>query len=301
MRIQPRNILCATDFSYLSNYAVKYAITLAKEFNAKLYLCHVVDISTTAAYDEAPGLYEVQCRNAEGYGLDQLTKLVGSNQIDWEPVVITGTVADEIAQLAKHNTVDLVITAARGRSGLARLILGSVTERLMRTLECPLLAVRAAEDEISISDDSEIRFKRILVGCDFSSDSNLAFEYGLSLAQEFQSELHLVHVVAPPIYKSPPKPPAEVRTNVRQELYDQLNEKLQNMITPEIMNWCSPVTDLLAGHPHEEIVKYSTIKAIDLIVLGIRGHSLIESLFIGSTSDRVMRQAPCPVLLVRPA
>jgi nucleotide-binding universal stress UspA family protein len=56
----------------------------------------------------------------------------------------------------------------------------------------------------------------------------------------------------------------------------------------------------LAGHPHQELTKYAVVQRMDLIVLGVRGHGLVETLLVGSTTDRVVREAPCPVLTVRP-
>ena len=72
------------------------------------------------------------------------------------------------------------------------------------------------------------------------------------------------------------------------------------MVPEEARTWCNPVTALLAGQPHEELIKYAVVNDIDLIVLGVRGHSLVETLFVGSTTDRVLRRAPCPVLSVQP-
>jgi nucleotide-binding universal stress UspA family protein len=125
----------------------------------------------------------------------QLEELIGQQHKEWEPLITVGHTADEIARIVEEKNIDLVITATRGRSGLKRLILGSVTERLMRTLRCPLLVVHSPDKEFISKDDHEVNINRILVGCDFSPDSSLAFEYGLSLAQEFESELHLAHVI----------------------------------------------------------------------------------------------------------
>jgi nucleotide-binding universal stress UspA family protein len=199
--------------------------------------------------------------------------------------------------MAEEKGVDLVISATHGRSGLKRLILGSVTSRLMRTLPCPLLVVRTIEHDFVTPPGQEIRLQRILVGCDFSADANMAFQYGLSLAQEFQSELHLVHVIAPPAYKDLLKLAAE--QELHQDQRNLLNQKLANMVPEEARNWCTPKTSLLAGQPHEELTKYAVINNIDLIILGARGLGLVETLFIGSTTDRVVPRAPCPVLAIR--
>jgi nucleotide-binding universal stress UspA family protein len=86
-----------------------------------------------------------------------------------------------------------------------------------------------------------------------------------------------------------------------QDLASDLKEKLSNMVPEEARTWCKPVINLLAGQPHEEITKYALVNSVDLIVLGVRGHTLVETLFVGSTTDRVMRRAHCPVLSVQPA
>ena len=299
MRVSLNKIICATDFSDLSNHAFKYGLSLSMEFKAKLYICHVIDISSITMYGEAAFAFEPQLAHMEEYAYSRLKEMMVGSQIDWESVVRTGKAADEVARLAEENGADMVITATRGRSGLKRLILGSVTEHLMRTLPCPLLTVRGSDSCPSFL-DKKIGFERILVGCDFSRDSNLAFQYGLSLAQEFQSELHLAHVIEPPVYKDLPKSLKDAREMIRKRLHKELNVKLERLVPEEAFNWCKPITTLLAGHPHEELSKYADIQNIDLIVLGITGHSLVESLFVGSTTERVIRKAPCAVLSVRP-
>jgi len=170
----------------------------------------------------------------------------------------------------------------------------------MRTLPCPLLVVRGPEQEQAASMDETVGFQRILVGCDFSSDSELTFQYGLSLAQEFQSEIHLAHVIEPAVYKDLLRPSIEEKKGFQQDLRKMLNERLTGMVPEEVHNWCTPKTILLAGQPHEELTKYAVVHDVDLIVLGVRGHGLVETLFVGSTTDRVVREAPCPVLSVRP-
>ena len=299
MRFHLKKIICTTDFSDLSNYAVSFGIELAKEFKAKLYLCHVIDLSSATMYGEATFAFEAQYVQMEEYAHERLRRLIGESQVDWEPLVSTGRAADEIARMAEEKDVDLAITASRGRTGLKRLILGSVTEYLMRSLPCPLLTVPRPEQSSLTITDQGVTFKRILVGCDFSPDSNLAFEYGLSIAQEFQSDLHLVHVVEPPAYKDLPKSFQDVRGKVGQDLRQQLRTKLENMVPPEARNWCKPEMALLAGIPNEELAKYAVLQEIDLLVLGVTGHGLVEKLFVGSTTDRVIRKAPCAVLSVQ--
>jgi nucleotide-binding universal stress UspA family protein len=300
MKVQLKNIICTTDFSDFSNHAVPFGIALAREFGAKLYLCHVIDLSSVTMYGEGfLDPLEIKTKISD-HVYDHLEKLIDDQPVDWEPLSPEGHIADEIALMAEEKDVDLVVSATHGRSGLKRLILGSVTERLMRTLPCPLFVVSSPEQDSAASTKEKVSFQRILVGCDFSSDSGLAFQYGLSLAQEFQSEVHLAHVIAPTVYKDLLGPAIEEKEEFQQDLRKKLNEKLTEMVPGEVHNWCTLKTALLAGQPHEELTKYAVVHDIDLIVLGVRGHSLVETLFVGSTTDRVVRVAHCPVLSVRP-
>ena len=234
------------------------------------------------------------------YTHEQLKQMMQNQTVDWEPLVTAGHAPDEISKFVAMHQIDLVVSATHGRSGLKRVFLGSVTERLMRSLPCPLLIVRSLEGVEASFGKSSLVFKKILVGCDFSTFSELAFQYGLSLAQDFESELHLVHVMETPLYKDILKSATSPGVSTEKTLHDRLSEKLSRMIPEESAVWCRPKTILLAGRPYEEIIKYSVLNSIDLIVLGIRGRNLIEVLMTGSTTDRVSRQGPCPVLSVCP-
>jgi nucleotide-binding universal stress UspA family protein len=198
----------------------------------------------------------------------------------------------------EEKDIDLVISATRGRSGLKRLILGSVTERLMLTLPCPLLVLRSPEYEFLSAPDRKIKLKKILVGCDFSPDSGQALNHALSLAQEFQAELHLVNVIELPAQPNLLKGETSATEEIQEDYRNLLSRKLKDMVPEEARNWCSPQTSLLEGHPYEELVKYAESNDIDMIVMGVRGHGLVKTLFLGSTTDRVVRRSPCPVLSV---
>jgi nucleotide-binding universal stress UspA family protein len=298
MRVQFKNILCATDFSDFSNHTISYGVALAKEFEAKLFVSHVIDLSSVAIYGEFQ-LDPVGQQNRIVEDADaQLKELTGDQPISWEPLITVGKPADEISRAVEEKDIDLVIAATRGRAGLKRIILGSVTERLMRTLTCPLLVVNSPEHKFVNAADQEIRIKKILVGCDFSPDSGQALNHALSLAQEFQAELHLAHVVEPPTQPGSYKEDTPVSEEIQQDYRDLLTRKLKEMVPAEARLWCTPQTGLLEGRPYEEIVAYAGSKNIDMIVLGVRGHGLVKTLFLGSTTDRVVRGAPCPVLSV---
>jgi len=298
MRRQINRIFCATDFSDFAKDVVAYGITLAAEFHAKLYICHVIDLPAVTAYGEAvTGPIEHQNRFM-GYARREIDRLIGNSSVEYQSLISIGNTTEEITRLADEHAADLVITATHGRSGLKRFFLGSVTERLMRTLSCPLLVIRGAEEAKRKKSLKKFPFKKVLVGCDFSTDSEFALEYAISIAQEFQSELHLVHVVEPSGYKDLFKLPSEPGEKFKEELYDTIQDKLKTMVPEEALNWITLKTKLLVGKSYEELVRYAQLKDVDLVALGTRGRGMVEDILVGSTTDRVIRQAPCPVLSI---
>jgi nucleotide-binding universal stress UspA family protein len=300
MRVHLRRIMCTTDFSECSRFTIPYGVALAREFGAMLYVCHVVDVPLVAVYGEGIGDQGPDRQNMRAQAEENINNYMHAYSIEWAPLVAEGGTAHEIEALAVEKEIDLVISATHGRSGLKRLVLGSVTERLMRRLHCPLLVVRSAERTAQDVSVEKVSFDKVLVGLDFSPDSDLAFEHGLSLSQQFQSELHLVHVIEPPVYRDLLKTQTDPAALNQEDLREEIKEKMNGMIPEEALNWCSPKISLLAGQPHEELAKYALVNDMDLVVLGFRGHSLMETMFVGSTTARVIRGAVCPVLSVRP-
>ncbi len=160
MRVQFKNILCATDFSDFSNHTISYGVAMAKEFDAKLFVAHVIDLSSVAIYGEFQ-LDPVGQQNRIMADADaQMKELTGDQPVPWEPLITIGKPADEISRAVEEKDIDLVITATRGRSGLKRIILGSVTERLIRTLTCPLLVVNSPEHKFVSAADQEIKIEK---------------------------------------------------------------------------------------------------------------------------------------------
>ena len=299
MKVAFNRILCATDLSDFSNNAVYHAIAVAREFEAKLYLCHVVNLPPIVLPGGEPVYSEDIEDSLTDHAYTHLEHLMARQPVSWEPLIIKGPVAESIATFAHEKKIDLAVAATHGRTGLKRLFLGSVTERLMRTIACPLLIVTSPEHSAAEISAAPLAFKRIMVGCDFSSDADFAINYGLSLAQEFQSEIHLIHVLEPAAVSGVWIPEAfsqEVNVNLRDRVIDRLNEH----VSDDVHNWCRVKAFCLTGIPFIELANHALANEIDLVVMGIRGHGLVESLLVGSTTERVIRQVTCPVLSVNP-
>ncbi|MFW6052716.1 MAG: universal stress protein [Desulfosalsimonas sp.] len=300
MKTKIHRILCATDFSDVSRIVVPYSTDLAAELNAGLYVCHVIDLPTISVYGEAVFDPITQQQRFMDFARREIEKETQEAPVETTPLVSIGHTTEEITRLAADYDIDLVVAATHGRSGLKRLFLGSVTARLMRILSCPILVLRTVE-ELETPHRQTIPFKKILVGCDFSKDSDAALARSLNIAQEFESELHLVHVVEPSAYKGHHKFSVEAGEALPKELCDVISEKLSSMVPEDARDWCKGIkTDILEGKPHAELIRYADTHEIDLIAIGVRGQGMVESLFVGSTTDRVVRRAPCPVLSVNP-
>jgi len=300
MRVRLKTILCTTDFSDYSNQTVIYGAAIAREFDARLLVCHVIDLQFAAIYGTVHFLPpDLQTQSIEA-ARERIAELMQPQAVPWEAVVSTGPPADEISRLVTAQSVDLAIAATHGRTGLKRFVLGSVTERLMRVLTCPLLVVRETPPELMPDPGQGLRFRKVLVGCDFSPAANAALEYAVSLAQEFEAELHLIHVLEPQVYSDFLATTLDGVHGDAGDIKTELDRRLAELITPEVMNWCRVNTVVVEGRPFEAITGYAGEKGVDLIVLGVRGYGVVETLFLGSTTDRVVRKAHCPVLSVNP-
>lgn len=318
--------MCAVDFSDFTNECLVYSIALCKQFHSKLFLVHIaIDVGSSYVYSQISTdkdkLQEEQIASAR----EMLGDLAKEVTVEHEIVIGKGDPAYEIRRLALQEKIDMVVTATHGTSGIKRLLIGSVTEKLIKTLPCPLLMLCPQEHGSKPMHDYEMALNKILVGSDFSPDSKLAFDYGLSLAQKFQAELHLAHVVKPTEYielkssdylsvipgdydhwrildyiEMQKKVTEENRERINQ-IRNRLERQLYLMFPEESKTGCTPHTILLDGEPYKELIKYAKEQEFDMVILGIRGHTLWEKLMVGSTTDRVIRHAPpCPVLAVRP-
>jgi len=292
MRIPPKKIISAIDFSTFTDTILSYSAALCKKYHATLLLVHVtVDVNALLERNETALDIEMLQKSNTRYAQEGLEDLSQKMAVKNEIFIRQGTPADEISRLALEQEADMVITNTHGRSGFKRLLIGSVTEKLMKTLHCPLLALHSPEHDPESQSDFEMKLKKVLVGCDFSPDSKRAFDYGLNMAQEFEAELYLAHVIKPSFSKT--------TLQESKKLRDRLEGQLDGMVPEACRKWCSVQTAVLDGEPYIALMEYAREQDIDIIVLGIRGHALWEKLLVGSTTDRLIRQASFPVLAVR--
>lgn len=285
-------ILCPTDLSADSDEALRYAIALSRAYNAELILlnCDVVgdQRAMPGAHDQAADrIQEALMRHS---GSNDLTGL------EWRSLVISCDDAGAaIAREAATYGVDLIVMRSRRRPHRAAL-LGSTAESVSRTAPCPVLVMHSDERDWVSGSDAKIELKRVLVAYDFSDHSELALNYALSFAQEYQAELHLLHVLPPFTLDE-----SEISWYPlgREGTYHKAAHRLQKAVPPEAHLWCNIKHAVSEGQPYREILNYAERNEIDLICLGAHGAGFGMRALFGSNVDRVLRQAPCPVLVTR--
>jgi nucleotide-binding universal stress UspA family protein len=216
--------------------------------------------------------------------------------IDWEAVVVEADTATEVARVAAEQHIDLIVTGSRKNSRRATL-LDSTAEAITRIAPCPVLII-PREHPVDVISTSGNGFKRILVAYDYSGDSELALTYGLSLAQEFQSELHLIHVLTP-VPKGVSQE-ADMSLATPERVFHAAAKLLHNAVPAETHLWSEVKQVVSQGLPYREILTYARENEIDLISIGASGAGFGLWALFGSNTDRILRQAACPVLIARP-
>lgn len=142
--------------------------------------------------------------------------------------------------------------------------------------------------------------RSILVPIDFSIHSKNALKYAVPMARQFGASLHLVYVVEPTIYPADLGFGQVVLPGVEDELREKGAEELHALIEREIGSRVKASSAVRTGSPHHEILREAEERGVDLIVVATHGHSGMEHILFGSTADRIVRHARCPVLTIRP-
>jgi nucleotide-binding universal stress UspA family protein len=286
-------ILCPTSLSPESDEALRYAIALSRAYTAELVLLHCEAMGDVVAkldhYDAATKAIETALRAHAG--------AKGVADLRWKSLVVCcDDVGAAISNEAARYAVDLIVMRSRRRPHRAAL-LGSTAESVSRTAPCPVLVMHADERDWVDSGNNKIDLKRVLVAYDFSDYSELALNYGLSIAQEYQAELHLLHVLPPSTLDN-----TEISWYPlgRENAYHQSARRLQKAVPAETHLWCEVKHTVREGYAYREILNYAEKNEIDLICLGAHGAGFGMRALFGSNVDRVLRQAPCPVLVTRP-
>lgn len=298
-------ILCPMDLSDCSRHGFDHAVAIARWYGASITILHVFETVPVAAYATGSGSPGAVLTPPErALVLADLEGIVAAETRDGLSVTIRraeGHAHAEILRASMEMKPDLVVIGAHGRSGFQRLILGSVTEKVLRRAPCPVLSVppRAAESA------SPVVYKRILCPVDFSDSSLMALQYATSLAEEGNATLTVLHVVDYGLYDWPDVFEELVSNQqlsiqeFRARCRESSRERLERAVPAEARTWCTVESVLSEGKPYREIIGAAAEHHCDLIVMGVRGRNAFDLALFGSTTQQVVRLATSPVLTIR--
>lgn len=146
---------------------------------------------------------------------------------------------------------------------------------------------------------AELKIKKILVPVDFSENSKKTLRYAASFAKLTAASLYLLHVVEPTIYPSDFAIGQLTFPNIENDLRERAEAELGNLAKSDVLKALSVVTMVKDGIPFVESTAYAKDEEIDLIIISTHGHTGVEHILFGSTAEKIVRKAPCPVLVVR--
>lgn len=292
-RIVFHRILCPIDLTPESDEALRYGIALAKAYDAKLLVVNCADSYAMGGLSQRAHVMSQMETSVRKH-----LRIPTSLAFEWQALLVDGDPKEVIAHEAAERGVDLIVMRSRRRPYAAAL-LGSTAESICRTAPCPVLVTHTREQDWAGKTTNEVGLQRVLVAYDFSSDSELALSYGLSLAQEYQAELHLLHVL-PSRSARPEAPEIAFLPLSADNGFREAAVRLKLAVPTETREWCELKQAVREGQPYREVLAYADDQNIDLICMGASGTGFGMRALFGSNSDRVLRQAPCPVLIARP-
>ncbi len=284
-----QNILYATDFSPMAEFAASYAAEVARRYGAKIFAVHVrpLDSYTMAPPESWPALKEA----SEFQAKEQAAHMDGLfPDVEHQSNVTEGGVWEVLSDMIGRYHIDLIVMGTHGRQGLGKILLGSVTESVLRRAPCPVLTIGPY---VEIDPKRATQMKRILFATDFSSASEAAAPYAISLAQENQARLDILHVVENRKVGELVDAP---------ELIPGTISRMRALLPEEARHWCEPSFLVEEGPVAEKVLKTARERNADAIVIGARR---LEGEFGASdhlpwhTAHKIISGAPCPVLTVR--
>ena len=296
-----QNLLFATDFSEASEAALPFVAAMSLRYGGMVHVAHVLpefNLVRPSAIDPVivGSIYEDANSDAQEKMQQLSLRLEG---FPHHTYIRHGKVGEVLSDIIPEKKIDLLVTGTHGRTGVGKLVMGSVAEEIFRTATCPVLTVGPKVPRLTKTrpgrsngdvEPVSIGFRRILYATDFTSQSLAAASYAFSLAHEFRSALILLHVIEE-YGNHPHERPGPIDAALR------MLEELQRDATG-LRRAPTPMVEF--GSPAERILQTATEQDADLIVLGIRPRHLEAAIhLLWGTAYKVVALANCPVLTVR--
>jgi len=290
-RIDLKNVLFLTDFSEPSAAALPFAAMIARSYGAKVTALHVL---VPSAYTYMTPEMRVELLDAQD---DAAKSEMGKVEAEFaglprEAILERNTgVWPVLSKMLQENGIDLIVLGTHGRTGLRKAVFGSTAEEIFRRAAVPVLTIGPA---VRTGAHNGGRFHCVLFATDFNAVSNAAAAYAMSLAQENQSRLVLLHVLPAP---KPGKANKAGELSVAEALH-----RVENLLPRDAEFWCRPEPTVEHGEPGAQILATAERCGADLIVLGVRGMDTLTEVATRverATAYEVIAHAGCPVLTVR--
>ncbi|HZR32649.1 MAG TPA: universal stress protein [Terriglobales bacterium] len=298
-----KNVLFATDFSAASSAALPYAIAICQHYESMLHAEHVMFPQALFVAPEVtdPQVIDSMYESARLRAEKEMKRL--GSHLSGVPHRLhlgIGDVWEVLAETARANNIDLVVVGTHGRTGVEKIVMGSIAEDIFRHARCPVLTVGPKISGRSKSrvicgtggdcSPIDIEFRQIVFATDFSPHSLAAAPYAVSLAQEFGARLTLLHVLD---YKVAGPRPAVIERTVN---------RLTDLVSEEAGLWCTPIPMVKFGAAADCILETAADRGADLIVMGVRpatGLNGAGTHLPWAIAHRVVSLANCPVLTIR--
>jgi nucleotide-binding universal stress UspA family protein len=280
------NVLLPTDFTNVSTQAFAFARAFAKAYGARILVTHAVAPIPPVfiPMEPVPLEFDADWKDAQ----ELMERIQASPFLEGtlhEGILERGELWNVLQDVIHRHAVDLVVLASHGKHGLKKLVLGSAAEQIFRQTSCPVLTIGP---EVPLPRDEAATFKRIVFATDFSAGSLAALPFALSLAEENQAHLTLLHVR--PMVPVQHQPWAQ----------DHAKQKLEALVPPGASDWCEPTTLVSFEFPAEGILHTAAAENADLIVMGVHKRAPRASSHLPwAIAYEVVCHAKCPVLTVR--
>lgn len=279
--LQIKRILVPADLSEKSILSLQYARFFAERFSSAVTLLHV---EPTDFGVSEPGAGLPLYINSTADYIAALQKEIRAYAdevflgMPYEVVIVVGQAAPAIVAEEEEREADLVVMATHSLHGWRRLILGSVTEGVLRGSDCPVLSVSRTQRRLTTSDP----VKKVLCPINFTETARASLEYASGLTAALEGELVVVHV-------------AESEDRMR-AVAGEID--VRAWIDPAVQNRCSYREIILRGGPAERVLDCAEDLGADLIVIGAQHKRFHDETVIGTTTERLVRSAQVPVLTV---
>jgi nucleotide-binding universal stress UspA family protein len=292
------HILFATDFSPCSAPAFRYAVEWAKVFDAQLTIFH--GLSLQPGLDIDAGIAQRYLDEQRNVAQDHLAQLLAEarQHVPQTSIEIrTGLPSSQICDVAREHKTDLIIIGTHGWTGFNLVLFGSVAERVIQRAPCPVLSIPDRSPEETAGMHSlTIQPRQMVLPIDFSDCSIDAYEYGVQMAKWFDASLTLVHAIEPLSYSLDFSLTHPLEEKANRKKVEQRLQALTAVLTEEGL---SARYELMEKHSVEAILEAGSAQQADLLVMGTHSRKGLSRLILGSTTSKVLRHSPYPILTVK--